>query len=231
MPKKLTINDLNKVKEKLNIHWSWNSLVLPQKKLVGSTCRAYFYLTCTLCDKQFWVEWGAVKLGRSKCCSNCTSLVSLEEMMTIVKKYNILWQPTTIFKIDEKTNRRKYWMKCICGKQQWIRWNHFQQGTATGCRSCTVRRANNGLDKSNYSRCDLKKFWYRMNRSIREQNNVTKSWNNYEEFKSWADSTNYIEGARLVRISSKGNFDNDNCYWDTDKIKVTTPNLVNIKGW
>jgi len=234
VPKILTLEDLNSVKEKIGFHWKWNPLFLPQKKIVGKSARAYFYLTCSLCTKQFWVEWGSLKMGRSMCCTRCTAkkrVPTIEEMLAIVKKYDMLWQPTNINKIDGKTYRRKYWMKCICGKPEWVRWNHFQQGSTHGCKSCSTRRIKNGLDESDYSKGELKKFWYYINRYIREKQ-VTKMWNDYGHFRKWALSTGYRKGAKLLRKNSRGNFEEENCYWNFDKaVQKISPNTVRIKGY
>ena len=214
----LKLQNLIDAKEKHKFSWYWIGPELPPKKNVGKSCHAYFELLCGRCHKKKWVEWSALSLGKNHSCKSCAKLPTLEYMKEIAAKYKMLWIPTLQFKSDTNTKRRVYKMRCSrCMHDFWVRWNHFQQGTTTGCKSCLSRKARGSFnDDLKYYKHPLRQEWKRLGfyaRVDRRKDNF--HWKTFEEFFTWAMENKYnqYELPKLKRKITKLGFIPSNCYW------------------
>ena len=200
MPRKLCLDDLIQAKEKHQFLWTWREGKFPPKRTyTEKNSRTQLHLQCGVCKQWHWVEWSTLRRGASRCCWDCVRFPTLEKMQEIVATYNMFWKPSLIFKSDPKTKRRVFLFECKCGKKQWVRWNHFQQGLTRGCKSCTSAQLKHGLSKD-----PLFRTW----RSFKGY--VDKIWLKFENFKKWATPL-YSPGWKLIRINVAMPYGPDNC--------------------
>jgi hypothetical protein len=136
-------------------------------------------------------------------------------MNRIIKKYGMLWIPSLIHRLDPKTHRRAFRMTCACGKNQWVRWNHFQQGNPAGCRSCVARLKKSGnLDPYWHSKHPIRQAWYSMRQqSKRSGFSIWYEWLDYEKFKNWSLTNGFDPGKRFSRKNWDEAFLPENCHW------------------
>lgn len=149
-------------------------------------------------------------------------------MIKVNEKYHML-TVIELVKIYKKDKPKLYrtWArcKCDCGKDIFIRANNIHNGQKScGCLRVTRKpRLTHG-----YSRSKIYKVWATMkNRCYREK---TERYKNYggrgikvcsewlsssEAFIKWALANGYREGLTLERKNNDGNYEPNNCSWET----------------
>lgn len=217
MPKIIKVQDLLRVKEKHQFSWYWRKHVPDSKKQTyksnKSKPKTYFYLFCGVCHVQHWVGWNELSLGRTHCCLHCKGLPTYEKFVEIQKKYNTLWLPVRPLRFRTESNyKRSFYMRCRCGKEQWVRWNLYQQGKATGCRSCKNYKRTHG-----HAHTPIYNIWH----SMKRRNVLPKEWLKYEKFYQWA-RYRYSEGAKFSRIDKTKPYGPDNCRY-SENLKRYVP--------
>jgi hypothetical protein len=202
VPRILDITDLEKAKENHNFLWSWEPGVMPKKKTEKVYGRTHFKLRCA-CNTWSWVEWGALKKGRTGSCVHCAKMPSKEEFEAVLRKHNVMWTYLGHWQLS-KTKRRQYWMKCKCGLRKWVQWSTIQQGKSHGCKSCT-----SPLKKHGYSRDPIYMVWQHMVKT--HGNKVSPLWrSDFKPFHNWAKPL-WAKGFRLHRIDEAKDFSPYNC--------------------
>lgn len=186
---------------------------MPERHVRGPSQDVYFLLFCGVCKDERWVRWSSLRAGATKCCSKCTRLPTLEKMHHIVKKYDLFWKPTLVFKRDIKTKRRLYWMTCKCGLKRWVRWNQFSMGLVRGCRSCSAIDAIKApKDPMFRAKHPMKQAWYRIIKTCKETKRANP-WKDFVSFKSWSIENGYKSGA-MFRRKKRGLTDPHNFFWE-----------------
>lgn len=142
--------------------------------------------------------------------------------------------------VKEKQKNKKqraygYICKCKCGKEQWIRTDHFLKGKSKQCRICSnqikaekkvihgyARRNKNGITRSN-----TYNTWALMHRRCTKEYDpeyknyggrgitVCERWNSFSNFLK--DMGEAPKGYYIDRIDFNGNYNSNNCRWITPK--------------
>ena len=216
MPKKLTTEDLLAAKALHGFLWTWVKKFPDKKTNKEQNSRTHLHLKCGSCGEWHWVEWSGLRDGRTRCCWDCTRLPTMEQMQALVIKFDMFWKPSLEFKKDPKTRRRIYLMECKCGKTQWVRWNHFQQGLTRGCKSCT-----SGLRTHGRSKDPLYVSWRALKKNKRD---LVPEWRQFIHFRQWAKPL-WAPGWKLVRFDNSQPFGPDNC----DYVPINRRNYVPLQ--
>jgi hypothetical protein len=205
MAKKITLEMLLQLKAEHRFTWTWkNQTELPPNRVRsfgrGKT-KTEFYLNCGGCNTARWILWSELKKKRTSSCRTCAKAPSLEHMREIGKQVDSLYTPTTQWKMVNK--RRYVFMQCKCGDKHWVSWNRFQQGYATGCKSCRSALRTHGRGHA-----PLQVAWKDLNR--RHKDALVEEWKEFKAFEKWARAM-WEPGWKLVRINRKKPYGPDNC--------------------
>lgn len=212
MPRMLTLHDY--VKALSGSGWALiDSLKMPRIRYTEKHHKLVQIL-CTKCRTSHWVLYQNVKSGKSKCCKNCSRVPTKERLSALVKKYDMLWSPTAIYKT--KNGRRIYWMVCTgCKKGYWVAWSRFSQGDSTGCKSCAKSRSHGSLqDKTKHYKHPIRAAWRLMGaHSISRKDQ--RQWGSFEEFKEWSYASGYCDSSKPIIKKKQKHlpFSPSNCLW------------------
>ena len=138
-------------------------------------------------------------------------------MQALVIKYDMFWKPSLEFKKDPKTKRRSYRMECRCGKTQFVRWNHYQQGLTRGCKSCTSALKTHGKSKD-----PLFVSWRGLKKN--NPNQICSEWKSFDNFRRWAKPL-WARGWKLMRLDPTLPYGPDNC----DYMPISRRNIVPLQ--
>lgn len=126
----------------------------------------------------------------------------------------------------ERTESPRIWKcQCECGE---LVYTQISQGSRE-CRKCayeriSIERTVHG-ESSNKSR--LYNIWIGVRTRCSNNNRpdykyyggrgikVCQEWNEYANFKKWAEESGYAEGLEIERKNVDGNYESDNCKWIT----------------
>lgn len=219
MAKKITLEMFLRLREEHPFIWTWaNPKEVPPNRVRRFPCgetKTEFYMRCGGCGTQHWLLWTELKKKRTASCRTCAKAPSLIEMREAGMRVGSSYVPSARWKMVK--NRRYVLMQCTCGSQpRWVSWNRFQQGYATGCKSCKSALRTHGRGHT-----PLHVTWKDLQR--RYGKDIAPEWRTFEGFERWAKLL-YAPGWKLKRLDSSQPYGPDNC--DYMPIKRKNPCLL-----
>ena len=133
----------------------------------------------------------------------------------------------TVISFSHKDKRGKFFWncKCICGKEKVIRGEKLRSGNTRSCGCLQREVRGKAKRKHGMTNSKLYTIWLNMKSRCRYPGNTMyhnyggrgirycDEWNDFEEFKTWAENAGYKEGLSLERIDVDGNYEPENCKW------------------
>lgn len=133
----------------------------------------------------------------------------------------------TVISFSHKDKREKFFWncKCICGKEKVIRGEKLRSGNTRSCGCLQREVRGKAKRKHGMTNSKLYTIWLNMKSRCRYPGNTMyhnyggrgikycDEWNDFEEFKTWAENAGYKEGLSLERIDVDGNYEPENCKW------------------
>lgn len=104
----------------------------------------------------------------------------------------------TVVELAECNGMSKWLCHCDCGNDKVILGGNLTSGKSKSC-GCTVKAHGDSTSKL-----------YAVHKQMRDRG-ICDEWFNYLDFRDWAISNGYSEGARFQRIDRNAPFGPDNC--------------------
>jgi len=129
-------------------------------------------------------------------------------------------------------------VKCVCGIEKEVNSDVIKKGKSKscGCQTAYLLRCINL--KHGYSGTKLYSTWFGMLKRCNNPNisnyylygekgiKVCKEWENFSNFKRWADNNGYKEGLSIDRTNPYLGYSSENCKWVTK-----SQNSKNVTKW
>ena len=132
----------------------------------------------------------------------------------------------TVIKMNEErgpSNKVMCTCKCDCGNTVVVMSNSLTTGKTISC-GCKIQNKTHGMTDSR-----IYKIWADMKNRCTNVNNRSYSdyggrgitfceeWDKFENFYKWSKESGYSDNLTIDRINVDGNYEPDNCRWDTYK--------------
>lgn len=117
--------------------------------------------------------------------------------------------------------KRRLNCQCDCGEVTTVRLIHLIKGDTTSC-GCFQKENMSRIKKTHGDSRNSRLFrcWLGMRRrciSRGDSCNYHKEWDDYQNFKDWSLSNGYNDDKILCRNGDVGDYEPDNCRWDTQQ--------------